>query len=454
MLLTKVAFPEGVEDPPRISTWRGTSADADVSSFRKLAAVLEQMPVAVLTVDGSGKIDVANRAAQELFAAGRSGLRGCELAQLFEADGAEASRTILRPLRREVLARRRDGSTFVADLHGTRVDVPGGTLYTLVVKDVTFLRCAEQATIRTLERYRLATRASEEGIWDWDLRSGRIHLSRRWKEMLGHEEREIGEAPEEWLDRVHPADVPRLHEAIPVLPDASARRAPGEGQGERFEVEYRMRRKDGSYAWVLTRAVVSREGREAVRLTGVTTDVTHLKETEERLRHEALHDPLTGLPNRAYLVRRLEELTTRPRSGPAAALLYVDVDRLKLVNDRLGHAMGDRLLQEVAVRLRALARAGDTVARMGGDEFAILLDDIRPGDATAVADRVHRALAPPIALDGEEVLGTASVGIALARPGITAGQLLKEADAAMYHHKSRRRPAFRKLWPASGRAGQ
>lgn len=294
---------------------------------------------------------------------------------------------------------------------------------------------------RRLERHALAAEASDDGIWDWDLETGRVHFSPRWKQILGYAEGDIAESPEDWLSRIHAGDAERVRTALALF-------LAGEG---RLDVEYRMRRRSGGFAWVRSRAVASRRGDRVVRATGVLEDVTRFKELEERLRDEALHDPLTGLPNRAFLLQRLEELSARRPGGARFALLYLDVDSLKVVNDKLGHAMGDRMLQEIARRLRELARAEDVVARMSGDEFAILLDDIEPGDATLVADRVHRALAPPISLSGEEVLGAASVGIAMGGPGSSVERLLKEADAAMYRSKARRRDGFRRLWPAATR---
>jgi diguanylate cyclase (GGDEF)-like protein/PAS domain S-box-containing protein len=292
---------------------------------------------------------------------------------------------------------------------------------------------AEVALRESEERYALAVQGAHDGLWDWHLKTDRIYFSPRWKSMLGFEDGEIGEEPREWFSRVHPDDVMILKAEI------SAHQG---GGTPHFKSEHRMLHKDGTYRWVLSRGIAVRNGSgEAYRMAGSQSDITARKLAEKRLQHDAFHDSLTGLPNRALFLDRLSMVIAhaRRRGGHPYSVLFLDLDRFKNVNDSLGHHVGDELLVAVARRLESLLRPGDTVARLGGDEFAILLDDVADGtQATRVAQRVNRELAEPFNLRGHEVFATMSLGIALGascdyeRPE----DVLRDADTAMYRAKA------------------
>jgi diguanylate cyclase (GGDEF)-like protein/PAS domain S-box-containing protein len=276
---------------------------------------------------------------------------------------------------------------------------------------------------RSEERYALAARGAQDGLWDWDLATGALFYSERWKEILGLGGEEVGERPDEWFERVHPHDLPELVAAI----DAHLA-----GRVEHFENEHRLLHRDGSYRWVLARGLAVRDERgRAARMAGSNTDITERK----------VHDALTGLPNRALFLDRvggaLARLERRP--GDHFGLLFLDLDRFKLVNDSLGHGVGDQLLVEVAERLRACVRPSDTVARLGGDEFALLLDDAGDAtDATHVAARICVAVAEPYDIDGREIFTQASLGIATSETGYQSAEaMLRDADVAMYRAKRR-----------------
>ncbi len=287
---------------------------------------------------------------------------------------------------------------------------------------------------RSEERYALAVRAANDGIWDWDLASERIYFSPRWHAILGRPERSDEEDPSLWFDLVHADDLLRLRAAI----DAHLA-----GQTPHLLSQHRMRHSDGSWRWVLTRGLAIRgvDG-SASRMAGSLSDITDRLAAERQLQHDALHDGLTGLPNRALFMDRVDQVMQRARRTPSigCAVLYLDIDRFKLVNDSLSHAVGDHLLVALAGRVAGVLRPGDTVARIGGDEFTVLLDGVvLDTEAVEVADRVQRALRDAFAVDGHELFVTASIGIALAGPGTAASELVRNADIAMYDAKRRGR---------------
>jgi diguanylate cyclase (GGDEF)-like protein/PAS domain S-box-containing protein len=277
------------------------------------------------------------------------------------------------------------------------------------------------------ERFALAVQGTNDGVWDWDLRADTIYFSPRWKAMLGYGEDEVGATPADWFRLVHPEDIERLRLKLTQH---------REGQTSQFEDEHRMLDRDNTYRWVLSRGFASRDAEGvAYRLTGAQTDVTDRRS----------YDPLTGLPNRALFVERLERAMARAAvSAHRFAVLFLDLDRFKVINDSLGHLAGDRLLVTFARRLEGCVRPGDMVARFGGDEFAILIDGITgPHDAAAVAERIQKALAESMEVGGHEVYTSASIGIALSNGDVRdSADLLRDADTAMYRAKSAGRARF------------
>jgi diguanylate cyclase (GGDEF)-like protein/PAS domain S-box-containing protein len=282
------------------------------------------------------------------------------------------------------------------------------------------------------QRYALAARAANDGLWDWELGTSSVYYSDRWKAMIGHQGSDIGTSPDEWFRRVHRGDLPRLRQALSDCVD---------GKREVMECEHRLRAADGTYRWMRCQALAVRTGLDgsATRLVGSLTDVTAQRELEEKLRYGAHHDALTGLPNRTLFLDRLTQALARSRRNPEAriALLFLDLDGFKQVNDNLGHLAGDQLLVKVAGRIGQRLRQSDTAARLGGDEFAVLLEDVRAAEAVdAIAADISRRLCAPYEIDGEEVVISAAVGAALSVTGQERpDDILRSADSAMYQAK-------------------
>jgi diguanylate cyclase (GGDEF)-like protein/PAS domain S-box-containing protein len=297
------------------------------------------------------------------------------------------------------------------------------------------IQLREESLRESEERYALAAQGANDGLWDWKPLAQEIYLSPRWKEMLGYEDAEIHADPEEWFGRIHAADRDRVRSEIA---------ARGSETGPVFSAEYRMRRKEGGYIWVLCRGIAVRDAAgRIVRMAGSQSDITHGK----------IVDPLTGLRNRLYFMDRLqaviEECSGRADSF---AVLFLDVDRFKVVNDSLGHEAGDRLLTHIAERLQASVRGADlsarlatpsVVARFGGDEFAVLLENLHyPANAASVAHRIVSQMEGRFEIRGQVIFATVSIGIAMGGSGETPRDLLRNADTAMYHAKTKGKGRF------------
>ena len=307
--------------------------------------------------------------------------------------------------------------------------------YAAITREIEERRQAEEALRESEERYALAAQGANDGLWDWDIRKNAVHYSGRWKAMLGYGEDEFGSAPEDWLRRVHPDDRAQLEAKL-----AAHLISPG----PHFECEYRIRHRDGSYRWVLNRGLAVRDGSgTACRVAGSQTDISDRKAAEAQLLHDAFHDALTGLPNRALFLDRLGHDIAGAKRHPdyLYAVLFMDLDRFKVINDSLGHDIGDKLLVAVAQRLTSCLRPGDTIARLGGDEFAVLLEDITDvANAEEITCRIEQVLSAPYFIEGHEIVTTQSIGVTVKTPlYLRAEQIMRDADIAMYEAKSKGR---------------
>jgi diguanylate cyclase (GGDEF)-like protein/PAS domain S-box-containing protein len=303
---------------------------------------------------------------------------------------------------------------------------------------------AQEALRESQERYTLAIQGARDGIWDWDLQTNQISFSPRWKGMLGYKGDEIGSQPGEWIRRIHPDDLENVRRALS---------AHVKGLSEFFESEHRLRHKDGAYRWMLARGLAVRNGHNiAYRMAGSLTDISLQKHTQERLIYDALHDSLTGLPNRVLFMDRLGRAIEHMKrySDHQFAVLFLDLDRFKLINDSLGHEFGDKLLAIVADRLSECVRANDTVARMGGDEFVILLEVIdQASDVLLISNRIQETLGSVVNIGGHKVVTSASIGVVFSGVGYDrAEDILRDADIAMYHAKMMGKACYVEFQPA------
>ena len=305
---------------------------------------------------------------------------------------------------------------------------------TLLWQDVTERTRTEQALKRTAERLALAAAGANDGWWEWDLRSKELYCSPRWRELLGLSGPAGVVRPDEWLDRVHPDDLGPLKDAL---------KAHLSGQTPHLKHEHRILHDDGTYHRFLCRGLAGRvAGRSPSRIAGSMTDTTDRALAQEGLRSGGFCDPLTGLRSRADFVeglgRRLEEFKQPQRGSGRFAVLYLDLDRFKVINDNLGHLVGDELLIAVARRLESCLRQGDALARLGGDEFAILLQTIADEQqANVIAFQIQQVLSAPIMVAGREVFTSASIGICFGTAEHnTPDEIMRDADTAMYHAKA------------------
>jgi diguanylate cyclase (GGDEF)-like protein/PAS domain S-box-containing protein len=285
--------------------------------------------------------------------------------------------------------------------------------------------------VTDVERRALALTGAGDMIWDWDVSADRIYTSPETEHLLGLKRGSLEGPAARWLDVLHVLDRDRFRAAL----DSVLEQRRG-----RLVQDFRLRTPEGNYLWFALKArpVVGSDG-EVVRLVGTLTDVTEFKTAEERLLHDAVHDNLTGLPNRQLFLDRLEAVMAfaKADSNIRPTVVVIDLDRFKQVNDSVGIAVGDSILLTLARRLGRLLKPQDTLARLTGDQFSmILLSERDPTRLIAFAETIRRTLRAPITFNDREIFLTASIGLALCdgQPNRTE-EVLKDAELAMYHAK-------------------
>ncbi|HXD12563.1 MAG TPA: EAL domain-containing protein [Xanthobacteraceae bacterium] len=288
-----------------------------------------------------------------------------------------------------------------------------------------------QGIVSDVERRALALTGAGDMIWDWDVAADRVFTSAETEAMLGLKSGSLGGAAAKWLEVLHPLDRDRFRATLDGI--VEQRRG-------RVAQDFRMRTADGHYLWFALRArpVVGTDG-EVIRLVGTLTDVTEFKTAEERLLHDAVHDNLTGLPNRELFLDRLGAVLGFAKSDASLrpTVMVIDLDRFKQVNDSVGMALGDSILLTLARRLSRLVKPQDTLARLSGDQFGLLVLSERDSSRIiAFAENIRRTLRAPITFNDREIVLTGSIGMTLgdSEPQ-SADERLKDAELAMYHAK-------------------
>lgn len=293
-----------------------------------------------------------------------------------------------------------------------------------------------RALLRDSEfRWKFAVEGSGDGLWDWNLKTNEVFFSRQWKSMLGFAEDEIENCLDEWEQRVHPEDMDEVRADI---------QRHLSGETEVYINRHRVRRKDGTYLWILDRGIVVErdENGSPLRMIGTHSDITEQVEHQHALEYSATHDSLTGLPNRFLFSELIQTAMHRcRRNDTLLALVYIDLDGFKEINDRYGHDAGDDLLIKVSQRMRGLLRQEDIIARLGGDEFVIAVSDLGEGDEVIpLLDRLLHILKQKIAYGGDEhaLQVSASIGVTFYPQAEQIGPeaLLRQADHAMYEAKA------------------
>lgn len=289
---------------------------------------------------------------------------------------------------------------------------------------------AEEKLRKSHERFMLAVEGTRDGIWDWDISTGELFLSARWKEMLGYTDDEIQNNIDSFRNNIFSEDRPRVMKYL----DSYLK-----GEFSHYNIEFRLKHKDGSYRWILARGEALTDGKGIpYRMAGSHTDITEKKETEKKLESLASTDDLTGTWNRRYFFEiGKTEFSRSKRYRSSFSIIMMDVDHFKNTNDSFGHAAGDEALKNISAVLKKNLRDVDILARMGGEEFAALLPNTEISGALIVAERLRKAIEEsPLIFEGRTIPSTISVGISDHKEALSLDALLKNADTALYAAKN------------------
>lgn len=432
--------------------WRDISArrqaeQALARTQARLAAVFENAVEAIVLADDQATCIDVNPAACRLLGRTRDEALGCPLAEALGSDpqrfqarwsglldtGSASGRMPLR---------RRDGRAAIARFNAVARIQPGVHLWVLV--DITDEEQARQKLLETAAQMETAMAAGDVVFWAIDLESDRVTAADgNWlRRALGFEAGEVGPTMADFDALVHPDDFDRREAAWQAMV---------EGRSDAFEAEFRLRHRDGHWVWMLARgrAVERDASGRARRVVGTRVDITRRKMAEAALEEQAFTDGLTGaLTRRRFLDLSATELARAHRHGEPLALLMIDLDRFKQVNDRFGHAGGDAVLRTFVAGARQVVRASDLLGRVGGEEFAVLLPHTDAAGALSMAERLRQQSAgQPVDLPGESARYTVSIGVATWAPHDprppTLDALMQAADAALYRAKHEGRDAVR-----------
>jgi diguanylate cyclase (GGDEF)-like protein/PAS domain S-box-containing protein len=435
-LVAIVALAASIWNARRLSLRMHQQLEAVEAAEAEVRRLLDELPEAVLLIDGACTVHSTNAAALALFDLPRRDLVDSDLLDhaddeeqelLGEAIDRAFAGEFLDPIQIEVHGGATRRVVVEASFHLPRHHVvaePDEQRLVVRLRDVSEREQQTRALDQARRRFQQAFQSAPTGMALVRLDDGRIvDANQSLAEMLRRDVHElVGCTLREFT---HPDDVraAQPHRARLEL-----------GIVDSFRIDQRYRRRDGEFIWARTRVSTTEDDGVMLAITHIE-DVTEQRRAAEQLRYAARHDELTGLPNRSYLLHILEDrLATADQDG--VAVLFVDLDQFKVINDSLGHGVGDELIQVVSERLRSALREEDVLARFGGDEFIVVLS----GDALEVAERLRRAVHPPVVIGEHELFVTASIGYSTNHePGTSPNDLLRDADAAMYRAKARGR---------------
>ncbi|MEO8384913.1 MAG: EAL domain-containing protein [Betaproteobacteria bacterium] len=428
-------------------------------SNQRLRSIIEGSPLAIIARDLNGVIGLWNPAAEKLF-----GWTANEVMGTVRSTVPEEVLTEVLAMRKQVEAgtivsqvetRRvgKDGvvldvSLSVAPIHDASQKIVGSMA---LMANISRRKRAEDELRNSEAQLRLAMEAADMGSWLWNIDSGTMSFSEGFGPLVGMQRGAVIRDYAHLMSMIHPDD--RSTTDVAVLRALKLNTS--------FDLEYRVVWPDGTVRWMAVRGQITRNASgKAQRIIGVSADVTSRKQAEQRIAYLAHHDALTGLPNRVLLQDRIEQAIAHShRNATQLAVMFIDLDHFKNINDSLGHQQGDTLLQLVAARILNGLREIDTVSRLGGDEFVIVIPALSPQDegshVTAVAQKVLESLAASFQVQSHELNVGASIGISIyPTDGETAEILMRNADAAMYHAKGRGRNQYQFFTAAMNAAAQ
>lgn len=449
-LLTRALDPAAPQESAIVAFSDSAERHAAEQALRKSEAMyrnlVETSNDLIWSVDGEGRWTYLNpAAAQRIYGCQPGELLGHEFREVLAQEVRDRDLAVFRRILGgesvfdyQTRHLRRDGTAVDLSFNAIPLRDATGAIVgaTGTAHDVTGEKTAAAALHESVERLRLAVEAADLVYWEWDRDTDQLHWGRDPATVLGVQEGHVRKWSE-YRELVHPEDRERY---VATALSAWESIAP-------CSSEYRVIGRDGRVAWISSsgKTLADASGR-AYRMIGVSQDITEAKRQEEEARFLAYHDTLTGLPNRRLLDDRLRQvLFLAQRRDARVAVMMVDLDRFKQVNDALGHRAGDAVLREAAHRLTGCVRKADTLARHGGDEFAVVLPDLQlEADCQVVAEKILRALEPPFRVDGREFAIGASIGISLYPADAGDGEtLLRNADVAMYRAKQLGRNNYR-----------
>ncbi len=423
--------------------------DALACQLHQLSAILESAGDAIITIDTHGIIHTFNGGAERLFGWPAREVVGWSINRLMPTTQAEQHNSYiseyLRTGRayfigsgpREVTACRRDGTPFEIDLAISRVNLGSEVRFIGIARDITDRKQAERELRHNEALLARAQQIARLGSWEWNIESGQLHWSEQIYRIFGVEPNAFQPTYEAFMAQVHPEDRERVANAV------SAALAGDQA----YCVEHRICLPDGSERVVQEQGEITlNEAGQPLQMTGTVQDVTERAQALQALEFISNFDPLTELPNRSLLQYRLKQALSRAhREGHSVALLVFGLDRFQKVNDTLGHTGGDELLKVMARRLEGALREGDIIARVGADEFGVVMDGLSEVDqVTQFGQELQGQLRDATTIAGHEVFITACLGIALyPHDGQDVSALLKHADAALHRAKSEGPDSFR-----------